>query len=235
MILNYTLLEYMRKVEDEVYDTITESNIKTGNFILNLIMNNNDLGQKLMQPFCSYYETDYFNSEEECLNDFGVFIDYDFTIFSNYFLEELKIQKNLAKYKFENENIKGNLADYNISNIIKELDENDENVTFRLDLFNDEVLHSKINLLFINSLLPHLKRNREEIYKYIYVDGEESFFNMLYILYLTLLTIVYLGLFCLIIKILNSQIYRAKIALSIVPTNFLTSQSNIKLLLNITK
>ena len=235
MILNYTLLEYMRKVEDEIYDTITESNIKTGNFILNLIMNNNDLESKLLKPFCSYYETDYFNSEEECLNDFGVFIDYDFAIFSNYFLEELKIQKNLAKYKFENENIKGNLADYNISNIIKELDENDENVTFRLDLFNDEVLHSKINLLFINSLLPHLKRNREEIYKYIYVDGEESFFNMLYILYLTLLTIVYLGLFCLIIKILNSQIYRAKIALSIVPTNFLTSQSNIKLLLNITK
>ena len=234
MISNYTQLEYLRKIEDEVYDTITENNIKTNTFIGNLIMNNNDLGPKLLKPFCSYFETDYFDSIEECSDKFGIFITYDFTIFSNYFIEEIKILKNLAKYKFENENIKGNLADYNISNIIKELDENEENVIFRLDLFNDEILHSKLNLLFINSLLPHLNENREEVYKYIYIDGEESFFKNLYIVYITLMTIIYLGLFYLIIEILNSQIYKAKIVLSIVPINFLTSQSNIKLLLNIT-
>lgn len=234
MISNFTQLEYLRKIEDEVYDTVTESNIKTNIFIGNLIMNNNDLAAKLIKPFCSYFETDYFNSTEECSDKFGIFITYDFTIFSNYFIEEIKILKNLAKYKFENENIKGNLADYNISNIIKELEGNDENVIFRLDLFNDEILHSKLNLLFINSLLPHLNENRDEVYKYIYVDGEESFFQNLYIVYITLMTIIYLGLFYLIIEILNSQIYKAKIVLSIVPINFLTSQSNIKLLLNIT-
>ena len=231
-ILNYTQLEYMRKTEDEIYDTITESNIKTGAFIINLINNNNDLGQKLSIPFCSNFETDYFKSEEECSNEFGIFIDYDFSLFSNYFLEEIKIQKNFAKYKFENEIIKGNLADYNISNIIKELEGNENNVTFRLDLFNDKVLHSKLNLLFINSLLPHLNNNREIIFKYIYVD-KGTFFNALFIIYIILMTIIYLGLFWLIINILNSQIYRAKTALSIVPINFLSSQSNIKLVLNI--
>ena len=232
-ILNYTQLEFMRKVEDEIYDTITESNIKTNIFIINLLMNHVELGAKLSNTLCSYIDIDYFNSFEECSKFYGVLIDYDFSIFSNYFLEEIKIKKNLAKYKFEKENIKGNLADYNISNIIKELDGNENNVTFRLDLFNDEVLHSKLNLLFINSILPLLKVNRDEIFKFIFVDGEGSFFNMLYILYISLMTIVYLGLFCLIINILNSQILRAKIVLSIVPINFLTSQSNIKLLLNI--
>ena len=233
MILNYTQLEYMRKLEDEIYDSITENNIKTTKFIIDIITNHNELGPKLMQPFCLYMETDYFNSMEECSKEFGVLLDYDFNIFSNFFLEEIKVKKNLAKYKFENENIKGYLADYNISNIIKELDGNENNFTFRLDLFNDEVLHSKLNLYFINLLFPHLKINKKEICKYLYVDGEESFFYMLYILYITLMTIVYLGLFCLIIKILNSQIDRAKIVLSIVPINFLTSQSNIKLLVNI--
>ena len=232
MILNYTQLEYMRKIEDEIYDTITESNIKTGAFIINLINNNNDLGQKLSTPFCSNFETDYFKSKEECSKEFRVFADYDFILFSNYFLEEIKIQKNFAKYKFENEIIKGNLADYNISNIIKELEGNENNVTFRLDLFNDKVLHSKLNLLFINLLLPHLNNNRELIFKYIYVD-EGTFFNAFFMIYLILMTIIYLGLFWLIINILNSQIYRAKTALSIVPINFLSSQSNIKLVLNI--
>jgi hypothetical protein len=232
MILNYTQLEYMRKIEDEIYDTITETNIKTNAFIVNLIKNNNDLGPKLTIPFCSNFETDYFKSKEECSKEFRVFADYDFILFSNYFLEEIKIQKNFAKYKFENEIIKGNLADYNISNIIKELEGNENNVTFRLDLFNDKVLHSKLNLLFINLLLPHLNNNRELIFKYIYVD-EGTFFNAFFMIYLILMTIIYLGLFWLIIKILNSQIYRAKTALSIVPINFLTSQSNIKLVLNI--
>jgi hypothetical protein len=195
-------------------------------------MNNNDLGPQLNIPFCSVFGTDYFKSKEECSNEFGIFSDYDFIIFSNYFIEEIKIQKNLAKYKFENEIIKGNLADYNISNIIKELEGNENNVTFRLDLFNDKVLHSKLNLLFINSLLPHLNNNREIIFKYIYVD-KGTFFNALFIIYIILMTIIYLGLFWLIINILNSQIYRAKTALSIVPINFLSSQSNIKLVLNI--
>jgi len=233
MISNLTQLEYMRKIEDEIYDSIWESNLKTNIFIEKLLASHNELIEKLVQPFCSYFETDYFNSMEECSEKFGIFVNYNFDIFANYFLEELKVQKNFAKYKFENEKIKGNLSDYNISNIIKEFDGNEENITFRLDLFNNEDLHSRLNLLFINSLLPHLRKNRDEIFKYIYVDGEESFFNGLYILYLTLMTIIYLGLFCLIIKILNSQIYKAKIILSIVPIKFLSSQNKIKLLLNI--
>lgn len=234
MISNLTQLQYMRKIEDEIYDTITESNIKADTYIGNIIMNHKDVLPKLVKHFCSYFETDYFDTIKECSKEFGIFIDLNFDLFSNYFLEEIKIQKNHAKYKFEHENIKGNLADYNTSNMIKEFDGSEENAIFRLDLFNDEQLHSKLNLLFINSVLPHFKQNKELIFQYIYVDGEESFFNNLFIIFFILMTIVYLGLFSLIIKILNSQIYKAKIVLSIIPINFIASQSKIKLLLNIT-
>ena len=85
MISNLTQLEYMRKIEDQIYDSIWESNLKTNIFIEKLLASHNELIEKLVQPFCSYFETDYFNSMEECSEKFGIFVNYNFDIFANYF------------------------------------------------------------------------------------------------------------------------------------------------------
>ena len=236
IILNMNTYDYLRKIEIEIYNSITESHTKTDNFIKNLIMNNEGLLSQLERHFCSYFVTDYFYSLEECKNKFGKFLENDFHILSNYFLEEIKIEKNIAKYLFENENIIGNLTNLNITDVINKFLIENENLNkttiFRLNLFNNDTLHSNLNLLFINILLPHLQHNRYTIYSYITVDGENSHFIKLNMLYLSILSIMHFGVF-IIIKILNSQIYKVKNILSIVPIWVLTSQSNIKLLHNI--
>ena len=35
------------------------------------------------------------------------------------------------------------------------------NISFKLDLFNDEILHSKINLMFINIFVPYINENSQ--------------------------------------------------------------------------
>ena len=173
-------------------------------FIGNLIANNPYIIPEITKPFCSYFETDYFNSIDECIIKFNDIMNYDFTYISNYFLEEIKTAKNLAIYKFENENIKGNLNNLNRINLIEEfINENKiKKAEFRLNIFNNETLHSSLNLFFINSILPHLIDNRYIFFSFLGIDGEESFFIKWIIVYIVILTLCFFGYLNLIIHIL---------------------------------
>ena len=218
-ILNYTSLEYLRKLEEDIYDFASEKKQKTDIYINNLISSNEELIPKILVNFCSLNITDFFSSIEECNIKFKVFVNYEFFFFSNYFLEEIKIAKNIVRYKLENENIKGNL--------------NKENIKLRMNLFNNQTIHGNLNLIFINSLLPYLQYIRKVIFEYNTIDGEDAFGIKLSIIYFILLTILFLFLFFLIIKFLNVQIKEEKNMLSIIPISTLTSQNNNKNFLDI--
>ena len=142
----------------------------------------------------------------------------------------MKIALNyLIKYKDLNENIVGNLNNNNITNLIEEYQnekKKNNNTEFRLNLFNNETIHSKLNLVFINQILPNLKISRNSVFKYLPLVGKEHFFIELSIIYFIILSFTFVVSFILINKILNVQINNAKNMLSIIPISVLTSQKN---------
>ena len=70
---------------------------------------NDDLMALAIDDLCSYYQTDYFDKKEDCLNKYSYIINYDYnTIFIN-FVQNIRYLKNIASYRFENDNIVGNL------------------------------------------------------------------------------------------------------------------------------
>ena len=229
-ILNMNSLDYLKKHEQDIYDIMREHLQNTDIFIGNIIANNPYIIPEITKPFCSYFETDYFNSIDECIIKFNDIMNYDFTYISNYFLEEIKTAKNLAIYKFENENIKGNLNNLNRINLIEEfINENKiKKAEFRLNIFNNETLHSSLNLFFINSILPHLIDNRYIFFSFLGIDGEESFFIKWIIVYIVILTLCFFGYLNLIIHILNNHINKSKTIISVFPINLLKAQDNNK-------
>ena len=228
MILNYKSIDYLRILEDEIYDSITEQKKITEEYIEQLLISNPQLIQILEDMnFCKYNVTDYFDSSEECSIIFQNFLNRDFYFFSNYFLEEIKIGKNIVRYKNKYENIVGNLDYLEATNFTEQYQnevKKNNSTEFRLNLFNDEIIHSKLNAIFINYLLPYIRFNRKTFLIYISIDGEQNIFIILSIVYFIALSIIYFGAFLLISKILNVQINKAKNMISIIPITVLTSQ-----------
>ena len=112
---------------------------------------------------------DFFDSSGECEELVGLISTYNFKIFTFNFIEKLKISKNIVKYKLENEKILGNLTEYNYSDYINNelipyLDDSDNGVIFRLDLFNNDTLHYNLNIKFFSIILPYIQENRQRIY-----------------------------------------------------------------------
>ena len=52
-ILNYTSLEYLRKLEEDYYDFTSEKKQKTDNYFNNLKSSNEELISKILVNFCS--------------------------------------------------------------------------------------------------------------------------------------------------------------------------------------
>ena len=121
------------------------------------------------KTLCGYYINDFFDSSGECEELVGLISTYNFKIFTFNFIEKLKISKNIVKYKLENEKIFGNLTEYNYSDYINNelipyLDDSDNGVIFRLDLFNNDTLHYNLNIKFFSIILPYIQENRQRIY-----------------------------------------------------------------------
>jgi hypothetical protein len=129
-IMNYYSLDYLKKLEIEIYDKTTELSANTDKFILNLVKSNYKLIEPLSVNYCFYKESGYFDSLEECNFKFGNIFKFHFHILFNYFLEEIKINKNIARIRFKSEKIKGNLNNFNKELFINEL-EKDKQIEFR--------------------------------------------------------------------------------------------------------
>ena len=137
----------------------------------------------------------------------------------------------VVKYMLDNYNVIGNLTEYNITKMINLYNNNANNnkTIFRLDLFNNEKIHKNINFLYFNIILENLELTRDIINLFT-INGKNSYFILLIIIYALFLCLLIIVFFIPVIKFLNKQIYKAKNILSIVPINVLLYQkSNINL------
>ena len=234
LISNMSSYDYLIKKEKEIYESITQ-NIQNVNDTLILYIKSNPEIQKIFNSnYCSHCITEYFNSTNECNNKFGNILNLDFYNFMDHFLDQLRLKKNVAKYLIENGYYYGNLLKYdneNLTNIF--LENNNSDSLYRLDLFNDENLHSDLNLLFFNIILPFLDSLFRLIMSSKQMEGGNFYFVLIILLYILVLIIIFFACIFPLINFLNKQIYKTKNILSIIPINFLLYNSNIKSFINL--
>ena len=207
-------------------------------------------------PLCNYYTNDYFDSSSECQEQIGLITNEKITIFTIYFFEEMRIGKNFAKIKFGEKAILGNLSNYNFEEYYKiiSITENNSNYSysegykylddvkddtnktiFRLDFFNSEILHEKLNAMFFSIILPYIERNAKPIFEDLSIDEAKKTIKYLNISFYILVILIYCIYFIPIISFINMNIYKTKNMLSIVPLDILASQSGVSEILNISK
>ena len=191
------------------------------------------------KSLCSYYINDFFDSSVECEETIGLISHYQFEPLTFNFLQEIKINRNIIKYKLEFEEILGNLTEYNFSDYInnqyiqKNENDSENNSIFRLDLFNDVTLHHKLNVIFFSIILPYIQEKRKNIYNILTIGRADNILIISFILFAAIVTLLYLFYFIPIINYINRIIYKTKNMLSIIPLSVLSCQSGVSKLLNI--
>ena len=165
--------------ENEIFDKMNDNIIYISNFISQNIPLDEEMIIILSKHLCSYYITDYFNSPEECKQEFTPTLKYDFNIIVINFLQNLKNGKNIVKFRQETEIIIGNdKYDLGTNWSIPYIRENTTNkeISFRLNFFNDEILHSKINIMFLNIFFSYFNESRLPIIKRLLLEGKDITF-----------------------------------------------------------
>ena len=228
LISDLTPYDYLITEEKQMLSKLRKSN-SIANPILGKMIQNNENGVREMfnLDYCSFEIIEYFNLTNECINKFGSFSKFALDNVILYFLEELRLKKNIIKYILNNFNVVGNLTEYNKEEMINIYNQNSNNnkTIFRLDLFNNQIIHSDLNFMYFNIIFQSLQQSRV-IISFFNINGENSFFILLIIIYILVSFIIIISFFIPMIKYLNKQIYKAKNILSIVPINVLIYQTN---------
>ena len=185
------VLEYIVQAEREELTSISESRKYIEANYLKLI--NNILNESLVNynDLCAFYINNFFDSSEMCSEIIGIITKYDFFHMTFYFLEEIKIKKNIVRYKLKYEKIVGNLTEYKYLDYLE--DENipkkgSNNNIFRLDLFNDEEIHFSLNLVFFSIILPYIQKNRKLDFSIFSIDKVDRFFFLVNIVFFIILS-----------------------------------------------
>ena len=230
VISNTTPYDYLRLGEDGVYNLLHLATINANPILGQMMKTNQTIIEILKKNWCELESIEYFNLTDECNGKFGYLSRFDSDKAIRYFIEQLRIKKNIVKYMLDSYNIIGNLTEYNETEIINLYNEiSDNNTIFRLDLFNNEKIHSNVNFLYFNIILQNIEKSRDFINLYT-ISGKDSYFILLIIIYTLSLSLLIVLFYIPVIKFLNKQIYKAKNILSIVPINVLLYQkSNINL------
>ena len=228
---------YMKKAEKEILSSVLED-IKylSINFEEKFDINESS---KMEENLCSYYTNDYFDSSIDCSDTIGLIAGYNFFFLSYYFLEEIKINKNIMIYRLKHDNIVGNLTDYNHTKYM-----NDEKIPkangnsgntniFRLDLFNNYTIHARLNVIFYNIILPYIKKGKNTTFFNLSLDSVINYLTKLNISFLGIVTLVFFCYFIPMINFINNIIYKTKTLLSIIPLNILATQNGVSSLLNL--
>ena len=239
-IINGTLpFNYLAKAENESLMHIIEDIQYLNTNYDKIFLKNKNFTIK--DNLCSYYINDYFDSSVDCSDKIGLITGYDFFTLSYYFLEEIKIDKKIVSYKLKNENILGNLTDYNVEEYLnddripKEYDETDYKTIFRLDLFNNYTIHTRLNVIFFSIILPYIQDIRRNIFDSLSLENSDKFLIIISISFAGLVTVVFFCYFIPMINFINNIIYKTKNMLSIIPLSILSSQSGVSSLLNLSK
>ena len=183
------------------------------------------------QSLCSRREGDTFKTIEECENFLDGQISYGYEITSYALLDLTRMGFNYVKYYYlDDMNVTGNLSDYGkYEYIIK------DNETFRLEMFNNDTIHTNLNTIFIHTLLPFyigiVKNATTAIKKTI--EDVDSIYIIYIIIYIVLNAALFLSIWIPFIKSMNSIIYNAKKILGIIPIQILSTLSNIKKILDL--
>ena len=237
IVHNMNPFDLLARSELMAYDTITDDVRMINDFLDKNIQMNDEVLNLLSRDICSYTITDIFQSIDDCKTTFGKVLNYDFIIFATNFIQKLRGLKNVVKYKHDTELIIGNLTEYNIDVWKTWTDEqknlSDKKITFTLDLFNNETIHSNLNLMFINIFIPFIDENRKVVLNNILILGFENKLLLIFSIFLLLLFLIFLCYLFPKINSLSDFIYKTKNMLSLIPMTILTSQSNIKSLLKL--
>ena len=238
IIDDMTPFEYLIKFETISFDNIAGDVKIINNFLNENLIMDDEMINLVNKELCSFYITDYFNSSEQCRMKFGGILNYDFIIFSTNFIQRLRSVKNIVAYRHETELIIGNLTEYNVElwetwakNYSSEI--SDKSISFRLGQFNDEILHSEINLMFVNIFIPYIEQNRKKILKSLMIEGYEFHFILIFSTLIVLILLVYFLYFLPKINKLNNFIYKTKNMVTLIPMEVLISQTNIKSLIKL--
>ena len=172
-----TPLEYLINSEVNTHNSVVNS-IKHASYFLNKYFDfDSEILSILNKDLCSFYLTDYYESHEECFKKYEEFLKYDISfIFSNFF-HNFRNMRNIAKYKHLTQYIYGNLSEYDLKLWETYVPTNEKPIMFKLELFNDETLHSEANLLFINIILPYIDAFRKEVIKRISLKKYSNYFS----------------------------------------------------------
>ena len=151
-----------------------------------------------------------------------------------YFLEEIKIKKNVARYKLKYGKIVGNLTEYKYLDYLE-----DENIPkkgrytniFRLNLFNDDEINFNLNLVFFSIILPYIQYNRKIDFNIFSIDKVDRFLILVNIVFIIIMSLLFFFYFIPVINFINNTIYKTKNMLSIIPLSILSTQDSVKSLL----
>ncbi len=153
----------------------------------------------------------------------------------------LSIKRDILKYLYSQNVIVGNLTKYetntwNVSLLtdFSTYDEPKLYKVFRLSLFNDHELHSKINIVFYNIVLSYIYSQRKAVTN-DYIYNKRWDYIILFLCFLTVLILIILFYWIPTLNNFNTVIYKTKNMLTIIPIHILAAQSNIRTLLNIPK
>ena len=185
---------------------------------------------------CAFYINDFFDSSDMCSEEIGLITNYDIYHLAFYFLEEIKIKKNIVRYKLKYENIVGNLTEYKYLDYLE--DENipkkgNYNSLFRLNLFNDDQIHSYLNLVFFSIILPFIQDNRKRDFSYFSIDKVDKYLILVNAIFISILSFLFFFHFLPVINYINNIIYKTKNMLSIIPLSILSTHNGVKELLNL--
>ena len=241
IIFGISSYEYLVKQENEIYISNNED-IKyltvNNKYIQNLYKNYLELNEI---GFCSINITYYFDSKEDCENFMGGkdgIISLNFHILVNDFIEEIRMERNYIKVLLNKKMIVGNLSNKTQIKLIENeyLDLiNNKTVIFRMNLFNMNKTHFKLNLIFINIIQQYIYKERNITFNSI-ISSINNGHAIYIILISSHILIIILSLFFFWIpkiKYMNIEIYKAKNILSIIPIQILASLPDIKILLKL--
>ena len=228
--------------EKLAFDFLVSSDIKTYDsmannqkFISDFLNKNLDFDETIInissKDLCSFAMTDYFESHQQCMKKFEYLIKYDYIIFLTHFVQDIRNLKNIVKYWHKTKNIYGNLTIYNVESWKSNKPE--ENAYFRLQLFNDEIIHSEANLMFFNIILPFIDQYRKEFLRRLTLEKYGLYFIIYFFLFIVCLILLYFSYILPKIRYLTNFIYKTKNMLSLIPMSILAAQSNIKSLLKL--
>ena len=222
------------------YDTISTDRDFIQSYINSHITMNEELTKLFNRSLCSYYITDYFDSEEDCIKKYKNIINHDLSVFISYFIQETRILKNLVTYILSTNQYFGRLNIFVIGLWMA-----DENIPkkngkpidtkFRLDLFNNETIHNYLNNMYINIILPYLDTNRKALINNTSLKVKDIYFIIFSFANLLILFIIFYAYWIPIIFFFNNIIYKTKNLLSIIPTNILIHKSNIEILKDLSR